>query len=198
MKTGLNKGAIIDAAVKIADAKGLTNLTLKELAADLGVKSSSLYKHIPGGLKELYEELMLYGWGSVDNEIMRSAVGKSKDEAIRAMCYAFRNFAVQHTGVFEALQWHNSYHSDMNKRATKSIIQSLYQVLDAYNMTEEQKLHILRILRGFVQGFSTIETHGGFGDPLSVNDSFDFAIEIIINGINALQQGASESEPVKT
>lgn len=186
MGRGLNKNAIIVAAVKIADANGLANITLKELATELGVKSPSLYKHIPGGLSELYEEIMVYGWSLVDNEIMRSAVGKSKDDAIRAICYAFRNTVVQHPGVFESLQWHNSYTSDLNKQATKSIISSLYQVLEAYNMSEEQMLHILRILRGFVQGFANIEAHGGFGDPIPADDSFDFAIQIIINGINAL------------
>lgn len=183
----LSKEAIIDAAIKIADEKGLSNVTLKELAAELGVKSPSLYKHIPGGLGELYENIMVYSWRSIDNEIMRSAVGRTKDDAIKAMCYAFRNFAVQHPGAFEILQWHNSYTSDLNKQATQGIIASLNQVLEAYQMTEEQKLHILRFLRGFVQGFSSIETHAGFGDAISVDDSFEFAIEIIIKGIHALQ-----------
>lgn len=129
---------------------------------------------------------MVYSWHSIDNEILRSAIGKSKDDAIRAMCYAFRNFAIQHPGAFEVLQWHNSYTSELNKQATKGIITSLNQVLEAYDMTEEQKLHILRFLRGFVQGFLTIEVHAGFGNPISLDASFDFAIEIIINGINAL------------
>lgn len=182
----LSKELITDTAIKIADAKGLSNVTLKELATELGVKPPSLYKHIPGGLDELYENIMVYSWHSIDNEILRSAIGKSKDDAIRAMCYAFRNFAIQHPGAFEVLQWHNSYTSELNKQATKGIITSLNQVLEAYDMTEEQKLHILRFLRGFVQGFSTIEVHAGFGNPISLDASFDFAIEIIINGINAL------------
>lgn len=188
----ISKELIIDTAIKIADAKGLSNVTLKELAAELGVKSPSLYKHIPGGLDELYENIMVYSWHSIDKEILRSAVGKSKDDAIRAMCHAFRNFAVQHPGAFEVLQWHNSYASALNRQTTKGIITSLNQVLEAYDMTEEQKLHILRFLRGFVQGFSTIEIHAGFGDTISIDDSFDFAIELIINGINALQGNSKQ------
>ena len=188
MRGALSKQSIIDTTIKIADMKGLSNVTLKELAAELGVKSPSLYKHFPGGLNEIYEQVMVFSWHSIDREIMRSAVGKSKDEAIKAMCYAFRNFAVQHPGAFEVLQWHNSYTSDLNKQATKDIIASLNQVLEAYKMTETQKLHILRFLRGFVQGFSTIEVHAGFGDPVSIDDSFEFAIGIIINGIHALHE----------
>ncbi|MGN0962372.1 MAG: TetR/AcrR family transcriptional regulator [Clostridia bacterium] len=192
MKAGLTKKTIVETAARMADTKGLAHVTLKELAAELGVKSPSLYKHIPGGLSEIYEELMVYGWRCVDNDLARAAAGKAKDDAIRAICRAFRDFAIQHPGVFEVLQWHNSYTSDRNKEATKGIIATLNQILEAYHMTEDQKLHILRFLRGFVQGFATIEAHGGFGDPVSVDESFDFAVTVIINGIHDLREAQYE------
>ena len=58
MKAGLDKKTIIEAAAKIADEKGISNVTLKVLAEELGVKSPSLYKHFSGGLEELNKELM--------------------------------------------------------------------------------------------------------------------------------------------
>lgn len=187
MKNSLNKAMIIETAVKMADEKGLPGVTMKALAMKLGVESSSLYKHIKGGLDELYEGLMLYGWTTLDNKIARALAGKSRDDAIRAMCSAFRDFALQHPGVFEVMQWHNSYTNELNKQATKGIITSLYQTLEAYHMSYEQKLHTLRMLRGFVQGFALIETHGGFGDPISTDNSFEFAVKMLVNGINALE-----------
>ncbi len=61
MKAGLNRTTIIEMAANIADEKGIANVTLKVLAAELGVKPTSLYKHFNGGLDELNKELMLYG-----------------------------------------------------------------------------------------------------------------------------------------
>ena len=187
MKVGLDRTVIIEAAAKMADERGIANVTLKVLAADLGVKSPSLYKHFNGGLDELNKELMLYGWRSLESKITKAAIGKAKDDAIKAICYAYRNFAAEHKGLIEAMQWYNMYQSEEHLQATQGIVSVIFQVLDAYELNEEQKVHIVRMLRGFLQGFSSIECHGGYGNPLSVNDSFDFALKTIQNGIHDLQ-----------
>lgn len=141
-------------------------------------------------LDELNKELMLYGWRSLESEIIRAAIGKSKDDAIIAVCYAYRNFVSTHTGLFEAMQWYNMYQSEEHLQATQGTIDILFQVLEAYSLTEEQKVHFVRMLRGFLQGFSAIESHGGFGNPTPLNDTFDFALKTILNGIRDLQGGA--------
>lgn len=187
MKIGLDKTIILEAAANMADEKGIANVTLKALAAELGVKSPSLYKHIEG-LEELNKELMLYGWKSLENEIVRAAIGKSKDDAIIAMCYAYRKYATLHPGVFEAMQWYNMYQSDEHLKADEGLVAVIFQVLAAYDLTEAKKVHIVRMFRGFLQGFLTVENNSGFGNPLSVNDSFDFSLKIILNGIHDLQE----------
>ncbi|MEE1250930.1 MAG: TetR/AcrR family transcriptional regulator [Lachnospiraceae bacterium] len=192
MKVGLNKKTIIEAAANMADERGIANVTLKVLATELGVKSPSLYKHFSGGLDELNKELMLYGWRLLEADITRAAIGKSKDNAVRAICLAYRKFVAEHKGVFEAMQWYNMYQSDEHLQASQGTLAVLFQVLEAYGVTEEQKVHIARMLRGFLQGFSTIESHGGFGNPTPLDDTFDFALNIILNGIRDLQGGSAQ------
>lgn len=192
MKAGLDKEKIIEAAAIMADEKGIANVTLKVLATELGIKSPSLYKHFSGGLDELNKELMLYGWRTLESEITRAAIGKSKDDAITAICYTYRNFAAAHKGLFEAMQWYNMYQSEEHLQATQGTVAVLFQVLEAYGLTEEQKVHIVRMLRGFLQGFSSIESHGGYGNPVSLNDTFDFALRTILNGIAYLQGGTAQ------
>ena len=187
MKVGLDKTTIIEMAANMADARGIANVTLKVLAAELGVKPPSLYKHFDGGLDELNKELMLYGWHSLESRITKVAIGKAKDDAIMAICYAYRNFAAEHKGLFEAMQWYNMYQSEEHLQATQGLVSVFFQVLDSYELNEEQKVHIVRMFRGFLQGFSSIESHGGYGNPLSINDSFDFALKTILNGIHDLQ-----------
>ncbi len=189
MKTGLDKMTIIKVAADMADEKGIANVTLKVLAAKLGIKPPSLYKYFNGGLDELNKELMLYGWRSLEGEITKAAIGKAKDDAILAICSVYRNFAAGHKGLFEAMQWYNMYQSKENLQATQCMVSVFFQVLDAYDLSDEQKVHIVRMFRGFLQGFSSIESHGGYGNPLSVNDSFDFALRTMLNGIHDLQGG---------
>ena len=187
MKVGLDKAIIIEAAANMADEKGITNVSLKVLAAELGIKPPSLYKHFSGGLDELNKELMLYGYRSLENEITKAAIGKAKDDAIIAICYAYRSFVSEHKGLFEAMQWYNMYQSEEHLQATQGTASVLFQVLEGYGLTEEQKVHIVRMLRGFLQGFSAIESHEGYGHPTPLNDTFDFAIKTILNGICNLQ-----------
>lgn len=189
MKAGLNKTTIIEMAANIADERGIANVTLKVLAAELGIKPPSLYKHFNGGLDELNKELMLYGWRSLESKIIKAAIGKAKDDAIIAICYAYRDFAVGHKGLFEAMQWYNMYQSEEHLQSTQGMVSVFFQVLDSYELNEEQKVHIVRMFRGFLQGFSSIQIHGGYGNPLSINDSFDFALKTILNGIHDLQGG---------
>lgn len=192
MKVGLDKKTIVEAAAKMADEKGIANVTLKLLATELGIKSPSLYKHFGGGLEELNKELMLYGWRSLEGKITEVSIGKAKDDAIIAICHTYRNFVAEHKGLFEAMQWYNMYQSDEHLQVTKGTVSILFQVLEAYGLTEEQKVHIVRMLRGFLQGFSAIESHGGYGNPTSLDDTFDFALKTILNGIRDLQVGTTQ------
>ena len=81
--------------------------------------------------------------------------------------------------------------NDEHLQVTKGTVSILFQVLEAYGLTEEQKVHIVRMLRGFLQGFSAIESHGGYGNPTSLDDTFDFALKTILNGIRDLQVGTT-------
>lgn len=191
MKAGLDKDIILKTAADLADAEGIANVTLKALAEKLGVKPPSLYKHI-NGLEELNKALMLYGWKSLEKKVTRAAVGKSKEDAIRAIFYAYRDYVKEHPGVFEAMQWYNMYQSEENLQATEEIVAVLFQVLSAYDLQEEQKVHIVRMFRVFLQGFLMVEIHGGFGNPVSITESFDFSLEILLNGIENLTKEKSE------
>ncbi|MGM9977526.1 MAG: TetR/AcrR family transcriptional regulator [Clostridium sp.] len=191
MRVGLDKNTILKTAANMADTNGIASVTLKALAEELGIKSPSLYKHI-SGLDELNKELMLYGWKALEQDIIKASIGKAKDDAIIAICWTYRNYVTLHPGVYEAMQWYNMYQSEEHLNATEGIISVIFQVLDAYNLTEEQKVHIVRMLRGFLQGFLTIESHGGYGNPQPIDDSFNFALKTILNGIRDLQGGTTK------
>lgn len=45
-RTPLNRGRVLAAAVKVADEKGLSAVTMREVASRLGVEAMSLYNHV--------------------------------------------------------------------------------------------------------------------------------------------------------
>lgn len=133
MKAGLNRTTIIEMAANIADERGIADVTLKVLAAELGVKPPSLYKHFNGGLDEINKELMLYGWRFLESKITKVAIGRTKDDAIMAICYAYRNFVAKHKGLFEAMQWYNMYQSEEHLQATQGMVSVFFKSLIPMN-----------------------------------------------------------------
>jgi AcrR family transcriptional regulator len=47
VKAGLTRGQILDAALRVVDADGLESLSMRRLAAELGVEAMTLYHYIP-------------------------------------------------------------------------------------------------------------------------------------------------------
>ena len=183
MRTGLNKEEIVKIAADMADEKGAAGVTFKALAARLGIKSPSLYKHFGGGLEELNKELMLCGWRLMDGEITEAVFGKEKDDAVIALCYAYRKFVSRHKGLYEAMQWYNMYDSEEHRQACEGAVGVMYRALGSYELSEEQKVHTVRMIRAFLQGFSTIEVNVGKDYPVTLDESFEFALKTMLGGI---------------
>ena len=177
---------IIQSAANLADRNGLEKVTLKDLAEELGIRSPSLYNHI-GGLDELRTMLMLHGWSQLGNSVAMSAVGKSGDDAVRSMCKSFREYSKAHQGVFEAMLWYNQNISQEAKQTTDELTKLVGLVLEVYKLKEDDKIHASRMFRSFLQGFCSIENNNSFADPISIDETFDFAVEILIQGLHIWQ-----------
>lgn len=188
MKNRLDRKQILEEAARIADEKGAKALTIKSLAERLGIKSPSVYKHFSGGLDEINTELMLYGWNLMETEVVGAAVGKSKDDAVISMCRAYRDFTLDHKGLYEIMQWYNMTQSERHLKATEGLVGVMMKVLDGYGLNTEQKVHIVRMVRSFLHGFASIEKHGGYGSSYSTDDTFDFAVRTIIRGISDIKK----------
>src|SRR5581483_731082 len=64
----LSKDAVVDRALKLADTDGLEGLTIRRLAADLGVTPMALYWHFRSK-EELLDGLAERVWSEIDVNI---------------------------------------------------------------------------------------------------------------------------------
>lgn len=48
---------VLDAAAKLFSERGYAAVTLRDIAADVGIRHTSLYHHVPGGKEELFVEV---------------------------------------------------------------------------------------------------------------------------------------------
>lgn len=183
----IDKETILCRAAQMVNASDGQNISMKLLAEDLGIQSPSLYYYFKN-LDDLKRELMLYGWQQMEAVLLHSMVGISGYEALKSMCYAFFHYATQNPGVFNIMLWYNQYENDESKAAISRMFSALIKIMERENISETNANHLLRTFRGFLQGFSQLVNHGAFGNPLSIEDSFELSLNVIIEGIKSLEE----------
>lgn len=185
-KTGLDKTAVIQKAAELANHSGLNSITMKLLAQVLGVQSPSLYNHI-SGLDELRRELMLFGWREMEQRMLRATSGVSGYDALRELCRAFYRYAVDNPGVFEAMLWYNKYSDSSAMSATDELFTFFYRFAGSIGISRDISEHLIRTLRGFLEGFSLLVNNGAFGHSASIEESFELSLDVLIAGIRTLE-----------
>lgn len=186
-RTGLDANMVISRAAQMANEVGIENITLKMLADELGVKSPSLYNHIDG-LEDLKMRLMIYGWKQMEQKIIQSVIGISGYDAIRAGCYAFYDYATENPGIFNTMLWYNKFLNTETMEVTSGLFSVLFKITASLNISEENCNHIIRTLRGFLEGFSLLVNNKAFGNPVSIAESFELSLNVLIEGIKTLEE----------
>lgn len=184
-RAGLNRAAVVEAAAVLADEVGFEGVTLARLAERLGVRPPSLYNHVDG-LDGLRRELALLGTRELGFRIGRAAVAKASDEAVVAIARAYRSFVTEHPGLYAATvrSFRFSHPADPDLRAVEGeVIGVVKEVLAPYGLRGDDALHAVRGLRSLVHGFATLESAGGFGIPLEVDESFERLLRIFVEGL---------------
>lgn len=186
-RAGLDKNTIIVLAAQKANEMGLENITLKLIADELGIKPPSLYNHIEN-LEDLKKQLMLYGWKQLEDRLVRAAIGVSGYEALRAICHAFYEYATTNPGVFNAMLWYNKFENEQTKEATDGLFSIVFKITESLHISEENTNHLIRTFRGFLEGFSLLVNNGAFGNPISLKESFELSVEVILAGVKTLEE----------
>lgn len=191
-RIGLDLQTILLAAAELADMHGIDGVTLASLANKLDIRSPSLYNHV-NGLPGLRQKLAIYGLGQLLAVMTRAAVGRTKDDAVRALGEAYVSFARTHPGLYDAtLRAPDPQDPDV-QRAGGEIVDLVLRVLSAYGLENDAALHAVRGLRSILHGFVSLEQRGGFGLPLDLQVSLRLLIDTFLAGIHVMKSG-SESK----
>jgi AcrR family transcriptional regulator len=201
----LSPRSIVSAAIAIADAKGLTAVTLRGIASRLGVHVTSLYNHVPtkeAVLVEMTQALLA--------ETGLPASKLSWQEWVRRFADEMRSLARKHPGAFEAF----NYVPAGGERALETLDAALaafredgFDVLAAFNAVRSTFVGVL----GLVLDDLARLRHPDFASDLNKlpldrfphvqeantaaasADTFDYFIRILIDGLaqHRLSEGTS-------
>jgi AcrR family transcriptional regulator len=179
---GIDRAQVVAVAAELADAHGLDQLTLAQVAARLGVRLPSLYNHVDG-LPGLRRELALFGLRQLLERTSRAAIGKSGDAAVIALAQGYRNYVLEHPGVYMTTVRAPEPDELELQQLGQTIIEVFQAVLEPYGLDQDGVIHAIRGLRSIVHGFATLELAGGFGIPLDRDESFLRLLQAYVAGL---------------
>lgn len=177
-RAGLSTERVVAEAAVMADEHGLHDLTLAALASRLGVRQPSLYKHIDG-LNALRRLLALRAKAELADVLGAAAIGRAREEALVAVADAFRGWAREHPGLYEAVQRPASPGDDEDEAVSTRLVGVLAAVMSGYGLEDDDAVDAIRAFRSAVHGFVALEAAGGFGLPASTDRSFDRLVHAV-------------------
>lgn len=186
-RKGLSRDTIVDAAVELAEQKGIENLTLRELADALDVKPASLYNHLQG-LPELNVRLAECALDRLMGTLEQSMDGRPVADTLRAVAAAYRTFAQEQPQLYRAMMLLPRF-SDPGLVARKKAFMDLFvRMLEPLGLPIEQTLHLSRLIRSTLHGYVSMETAGFFRSPLTPSaESYEQATEWLCEQIKRME-----------
>ena len=181
-RAGLDRGAVLNAAGKIADERGLSTLTMASLAAELKIRPPSLYSHFEH-LGDIEDGLTLAGLEGLLKVSLEAAAGLSGDEAFNALAHAHRNYAKSRPGLYAATLRHAEDRAPEIRAAAGAYLKLVLAVLRGFRLDDENALHAARCIHCALRGFVTLELNGGMGMDFSIDESFAKMLRILKEGI---------------
>ena len=182
-KAGITIDDIVMAAATIADRDGLAAATLSAVAGELGIKTPSLYNHVPG-LAGMRRELALHSSRMLTESFSEATQSHEPRDAIRAAAVAYRRFAIGHPGLYESmLPAPRPGEDDELYEAMAAPVQVLFNEFAKLGVAEHEAVHLIRGLRAMLHGFVDLERKAGFGMPVDLSESFDQAVNHMVDRI---------------
>jgi len=181
-RAGLSTAAVVAAAADIADAEGLDRLTLARVAAAAGVRTPSLYNHVES-LDDVRRRVALLALRDLADALRDAAVGRAGDDALVAMADAYRAYARRHPGRYAATQRAPAEGDEEMRAAAKGAVDVVLAILRGYGLEGDDAIHAARAVRSALHGFVTLETGGGFGIPVDLDESYARMVRALARGL---------------
>jgi AcrR family transcriptional regulator len=161
-RAGLSESRVVEEAEQLADEGG--PVTLAALAARLGVRVPSLYKHVAGA-DALQQLVATRAKNELAEVLGRASIGRARADAVEAIAWAYRGWASEHPGRYATTLRAPVPDDAADVAASERAIRVVFDALNGYGLSGTDAIDATRILRATLHGFVTLDAAGAFGLP---------------------------------
>jgi AcrR family transcriptional regulator len=182
-RAGLDRAQVVDAAAALADESGADGLTLAALAADLGVRSQSLYAHVDG-LDGLRRDLAVHAQQELAGRLGAAVMGRSGADALRALADAYAQFAAERPGLYACAL--RAPLGDPELEASSEAASAPWRAtLQSFGLSAAETEHYHRAIWAALHGFVTLRSAGLMTRSASADRSFTTMVDAFVDALRA-------------
>lgn len=170
--------SVADAALAIIDERGSGALTLSAVADRLGIRTPSLYAHVPG-LGALTTHVTARVYTDLADRLAACAVGLGGGDAIRAFMREYRTFASDWPNRYRMLPAQPADNPAFTAPAGR-LLDTLMRTLRGFGLPEDELVHAARRVRTCADGFCLLEANHGFGLDSDLDESYEKIIDMVV------------------
>jgi AcrR family transcriptional regulator len=190
-RAGLTAADVVQAAADIADERGYPQLTPGRVAARLGIRAPSVYKHV-SGLAELKHQLATRAMAELGDAVATAVAGRAGRDALAGLARACRDYVVAHPGRYAATVGAGfAGPGDPLLAASGRVIELIAAVLRGYDIPEPDLVHAIRTVRCVLHGWCMLQLTNAFQWSGDVERSFEQLISFMDYGL----RGAGHTDP---
>ncbi len=177
-RVGIDRDSVVATAVELVEDGGLENLSLGSVARHLGIQTPSLYHHVYG-VDGLRREVAL-----VAADRLSAALRSAHPATITGLAGAYRRFALQHPGLYDALLPAPAPSDDPELASAMYVAVSTVSAALARSGLDAST-EAVRAFRSALHGFVMLERSGGFGLGGDLDESFSKLVRVVVSGLVA-------------
>lgn len=178
----IKRDDIINAGLALLNQGKIDNVTLKALAEKLGVKSPSLYNHF-ANRQELLGILATASLENFYQWLAKGSFGLTGEKKLIALAESYRQFALTFPSQYQLVQQPSYWQEAEAVTCSNQMIALVSTCLTDYHLTPEAEIHFIRLLRSYLDGFTSFSVGQAFKLSADLDDSFYFGLQVIMTGL---------------
>ncbi|MEU7585370.1 TetR/AcrR family transcriptional regulator [Micromonospora sp. NPDC049230] len=190
-RQGLTSARVSASAAELADAVGLSRLTVAAVARHFGVSDAALYVHVRSR-DALIEQVAVRAAATFADQLAIAVAGRAGHQALVAFADAWRAFAVAHPGQYAATQLPLPPQVGTRSAGHLRLIELSYAMLRGYGLDEPALTDAVRFVRSTFHGFTTLEIVDGFGHPRAIDTSWHSILDAVHTTVSNWPTGKRE------
>jgi len=163
----------------------------KQVTADIIAEMEVHLAESIDSVADMRVVLAVAGYRGLHQRVLSAIEGKTGEDAIRAMAFAMRSYALGSPGLAAASFRNPQIDSQEWQEAGHELATTIFRVFGEFGLQGQMIHHAVRILRSLVRGFILNEMASSSSQPIDFQRSYVLGVEVFIAGLHVLRDDDS-------